>query len=260
MLIFVIMSILVLIIFSYAYFVEPFKLEVKSVTVSNELGLKILHFSDIHYGKSFNDKQLAKVISEINKLDCDLVIFTGDLFTDSYNGDVQSLISLLKLIKCDNKFAIWGNHDYKYFAFKHFDHVLKSANFTVLRNESTTVNIDGKILNIVGSDDYIMGENEFDVIQSLSSLNEYNLLLLHEPDVAKDYVQLGFNLILSGHSHGGQVVLPFNIKGQTRLGSEYVSGLYTLSNKTNLYVSSGLGTSGIRLRFRAVPSITIIEI
>lgn len=246
--------------FLYAYLVEPFQLEIKEV-VHNDLGVKIVQFSDLHFGKSFNESQLLKVIEAINAVEADIVLFCGDLFSDAYCGDIDSLISLLSNITCVNKYAIMGNHDYKYFAYHNFEKIMALANFKILRNGQATINIVDKVINLVGVDDYILGEIDYiNTKASAELISDYSILLLHEPDVASLFESYGFNLILSGHSHGGQVLLPFNIRGKTKLGVKYYNGLYALSNNTNLYVSSGLGTSGFRLRFRVKPSITVHHI
>lgn len=97
---------LCLLVFLYAYFYEPFQLVIKEEDISNKIGAKIIHMTDIHYGKSFNNKQLKRVVDKINKLEKDVVVFSGDLFVDDYNGEVESLTKLLKDIDCEHKYAV----------------------------------------------------------------------------------------------------------------------------------------------------------
>lgn len=84
--------------------------------------------------------------------------------------------------------------------------------------------------------------------------------MTHEPDVADSFVDAGFDLILAGHSHGGQVNLPFWSQPTTALARKYTRGLYRLSEQTNLYVNAGIGTSRYPVRFGVVPEITVFHL
>lgn len=258
----VLVILILLAVFLYAYLYEPFQLVTKYETISNTVGAKIVHFTDIHYGKSFNNEQLRKVVDEINALEKDVVVFSGDLFVDDYNGEVDSLTRLLKEIDCQHKYAVWGNHDYKDFAIQHFETVLKNADFKILKDEREIININGKTVNVVGTDDYRAGTPNQPVVDHLNKdINvDYSILLVHVPDVAPQFVDDGYQLILSGHTHGGQIRPIGNIGWRTSYGRVYINDLFMLENNTQLYVSTGLGTTSLRVRFRCKPSITVLNI
>lgn len=88
--------------------------------------------------------------------------------------------------------------------------------------------------------------------------NTYTILMTHEPDPAEQYAELGFDLIVSGHSHGGQVNIPFFPTMTTTLGEKYIDGLYQLSDQTQLYVNTGIDTSRVPVRFRVPPEISLL--
>lgn len=250
--------ILIIIVFVYARYIEPYQMEVKNVYISNDLGLKILQISDIHYGKNFNAKQLRDLVTMINKEDKDIVVFTGDFFDDKYKGEISEISNILNKIDCDYKFSINGNHDYKHYANIYYNDLMMKSNFKLLVNDNVHIKLNDIKLNIIGSDDFINGNPDIKGIKKLVD-NSFNLLLLHTPDMAVKFTDSKFDLILSGHSHGGQVRLNKYIGISNRLGRVYRDGLYNLNN-TKLYVSSGIGTSGLRLRLRVKPSFTIISI
>lgn len=259
---FVIIIVLLIGVFLYAYLYEPFQLVVKNVNISNTLGAKIIHITDIHYGDSFNDKQLKKVVDKINKLEKDIVVFSGDLFVDNYSGEVDTLTALLKEIDCQYKYAVWGNHDYKEFAIQHFENVMNGSDFKILKDEREIIEINGKRINIVGTDDYRDGTPNQDVIDTLNKDVDvdYSILIVHVPDVAPQFVNDGYQLIMSGHTHGGQIRPIFNLGWRTSYGRVYINDLYQFDNNTQLYVSTGLGTTSLRVRFRCKPSLSVINI
>ena len=253
--------ILIIVVVLYAYLYEPFQLVVKEEYISDKCDVKIIQITDIHYGKSFNTKMLKRVVDKINALDKDIVVFSGDLFVDSYTGEVTELTEVLKSIDCPYKYAVWGNHDYKEYAIQHFENVLTNADFKILKDQQELIEINNKKINVVGTDDFRSGTPDEELIHSMVSPEaDFNLLIIHVPDVAPLFVDDGYNLILSGHTHGGQVRPFFNVGWRTSYGRVYINDLFELENNTKLYVSTGLGTTSFRLRFRTKPSLTILHI
>lgn len=246
----------------YAYLYEPFQLIVKETKIDDVVGAKILQITDIHYGKSFNTEMLAKVVDKVNDLDKDVVVFSGDLFVDGYDGEVDSLTAQLKRIDCEYKYAVWGNHDYKEFAVKHFEDILVNADFKILKDEREIIELNGKKVNIVGTDDYRAGKPNQEVVDTLNKDVDvdYSVLIVHVPDVAPQFENDGYGLILSGHTHGGQIRPIGNVGWRTSYGRVYINELYNLGNDTKLYVSTGLGTTAYRVRFRRKPCIDILYI
>ena len=239
-----------LLILLYARFIGTMGLVVKEYGITSSKlpesfdGLKVVHISDIHYGTIINQKRLENIVNEINKIKPDIVVFTGDLYDESINmtDTLQSEVinTLNKLEVTIGKYAVSGNHDYSDTIFE--DLITKSG-FTYLSNESKIIYNNGPTpIEIVGYPDY------------------YKIALIHEPDELDNIKDKGFDLVLSGHSHGGQVRLPIIGKIITPPGSKKYYDEYYNVNDTKMYVSYGLGTSLLRLRLFDHPSFNLYRI
>ncbi|MCC2776998.1 metallophosphoesterase, partial [Blautia sp. DFI.4.84] len=134
------------------------------------------------------------------------------------------------------------------------------------KNENwyVTTDSDKKIL-FTGLDDSMLGNVYMPDSTKIYDSN-YNILLIHEPDTADSFQEYPYDLVLSGHSHGGQVNIPFipaiNQKAisSTNLAKNYVSGMYELNSKTKIYVNTGIGTTHVSGRLGVVPEISIFHI
>lgn len=232
-------------------------------------GFKIVHISDIHYGKTTFKKDLEKLTDEVNRIKPDLIFFTGDLIDDDteITSEVtDNLISCLKNMKATyGKYAIKGNHDY---SVSEYSIIMDNAHFTLLDEKYDTIYspnnesifIAGISTNLHGSlsaKDKLNATIEY--LNSLETKPNYTILLMHEPDYIKD-ISYNFDLVLAGHSHNGQVRLP--VIGAIALpvgAKEYYDEHYKINN-TDLYISSGIGTSDVGLRLFNRPSINLYRI
>ncbi|HPE14580.1 MAG TPA: metallophosphoesterase [Bacilli bacterium] len=255
----------------YARFCEPFRLEVKEykVDVSSNItdnynGLKIVHFSDLHYESTILEDELNKIIDTINNLNPDLVVFTGDLVDEDISLDEKETASLIKeLSRIDSnlgKYAIYGNHDLN---ISRFDNIMKNSDFMILNNSYDLIyNQDNNPILIFGFDDMINGSPSYDTLLDESLVDiPYKIVLVHEPDYIDEFKNaIGANLVLSGHSHGGQVKLPLIRPLFLPIGcKEYYDDYYEV-NEIKLYISSGLGTSILKLRLNNIPSINLYRL
>lgn len=140
---------------------------------------------------------------------------------------------------------------------------MNEAGFTILKNSSTSIDVNGKSINIFGGDDALMGEHDVEETVSGISEDDFNLLLIHEPDLVDEYIDYPIDLALSGHSHGGQVYIPFYgpVK-KNFLSEKYNRGFFQLDNirKTKLYVSTGLGNTKVPFRFLTIPELAVFDI
>lgn len=165
-----------------------------------------------------------------------------------------------------DKIAIWGNRDCGGGAARQYENIMQQSGFTVLKNENwyVTTDSDKKIL-FTGLDDSMLGNVYMPDSTKIYDSN-YNILLIHEPDTADSFQEYPYDLVLSGHSHGGQVNIPFipaiNQKAisSTNLAKNYVSGMYELNSKTKIYVNTGIGTTHVSGRLGVVPEISIFHI
>lgn len=256
----------------YAFKIEPYRLAVHEYTLNEKqdgaVGVKIVQISDLHIKGDFTYKNLDKVVKKVNTLNPDIILFTGDLYDNyaSYHDDENIISELQKLEANYDKIAIWGNRDYGGGAVRQYEAVMEQAGFTVLQNENWYVTLENhKSILFTGLDDSLLG-NPYMPDSTKIYDSDYDILLVHEPDIAGDYWDYNYNLTLSGHSHGGQVDIPFlpalneNAVSATALASDYSGGMYTIDTDTQLYVNTGIGTTHISARFGVVPEIAVFQI
>lgn len=249
----------------YSFYIEPFRLTIDTLSLESSLSqeVRIVQVSDIQISRHYTTEDFEKVVQAVNHQQPDILLFTGDLYENyaSYRDD-KELISLLSQMDAKyGKFAIWGNRDYGGGAVRKYESILAQSGFTLLTNASVSIPVsDTDTVFLAGLDDALLGQPDIAPIleQLPKEENTYTILMTHEPDTAEQYAQMGFDLIVSGHSHGGQVKIPFFPTMTTHLGERYIDGLYPLNDQTQLYVNSGIGTSRIPVRFRVPPEITLL--
>lgn len=254
------------------FIIKEYKIVNEKIT-DNFHGLKIVHISDIHYGTTIHKKELTNVVNKINTLRPDIVVLTGDLLDkntelpENYEKDLIEVLS--KIETTIGKYAINGNHDYK---FKNFNTIIEQSGFTNLNDSYDQIYKDGNnYILLSGMSTNLHGDKTVEeklesTIALLNNIPEeernniYKILLVHEPDVIDNINSVDFDLVLAGHSHNGQVRLPFigAIK-RVELAEKYYDEHYRIDN-TELYISGGLGTSVVKFRFFNKPSINFYRI
>ena len=261
-------------VFLYAMFFGTEGLIVKEYNIVNPKltngydGLKIVHISDLHYGGSVDKEDLIEMVNEINLLKPDIVVFTGDLSNGSMTSKMidDSTEVLGKIEATVGKYAIDGNHDYK---LKEWAIIMENSGFKNLNNTYELIYIkcyDPILIAGISNNSYGTKkikdkiESVMEYFSSEENTSLYNILLLHEPDYVDDIDNSKFNLVLAGHSHNGQVRLPFIGALFTPTGSRtYYKEHYSLKN-TDLYISSGMGTSNIDIRLFNKPSFNFYRL
>lgn len=229
-------------------------------------GLKIVHFSDLHYGRTIKKQELIHIVNNINLLKPDLVFFTGDLIDKDiiFSPDIEkTVIKQLQKIKATyGKYAISGNHD---FYLNSYHELLLESDFINLNNNCDIIyNHYYEKLYIGGIESEIKGKpNIKEVITCFNEEeidNNYKILLMHTPDTFNNIKKYHFDLVLAGHSHNGQVRLPFVGKLITPLGAKkYYEAYYKIDN-TDFFISGGLGTSTINFRLFNPPSLNFYRL
>lgn len=249
----------------YAFKLEPNLAVVHQLKLGNQnkpAEIKVVQLSDIQVSDSYETKRLDKVIRKVNQQKPDIIVFTGDLFDNyaQYQHEQEIIEKLGQMKASIGKYAVWGNHDYGGGASRVYERVMNAANFTVLKNSGETISLnDGKKLFIGGLDDSLLGNPSVDETLAYRQRYDYSILLTHEPDVADKFIGTDTQLILAGHSHGGQIRLPF-YQVKNVLAEKYIRGLYELSDHTKLYVNTGLGTTSIHARMGVPPEISVFQI
>ncbi|WP_297192926.1 metallophosphoesterase [uncultured Campylobacter sp.] len=222
-----------------------------------EKDLKMVMISDTHFGKNLNEKFLKGIVEKINSLNPDFVVIVGD-FVDTKPEDLE-YISGINEIKAQIFYSL-GNHEY-YRGLEGILNLLKQkTKINILINDS----IDIGALNIAGIADLTglrFNDTNFapDINKTVSKLNlsKASILLAHQPKTVLNYDVGAFDLVLSGHTHAGQV-FPFGFLVKQNQG--FLHGLYDLNEKTKLYVSSGAGFWGLSMRYLAKSEIVLFNL
>lgn len=258
----------------YAFKIEPYRLKTNEYTInktqSDSTPVKIIQISDLHIKEDFTCKRLEKVVNKVNSQNPDIILFTGDLYDNyaAYSDDENITAALKELKAAHGKIAVWGNRDYGGGASRQYESIMREAGFTLLKNENLSVTLnDQKKILFTGLDDSLLGHPLMPYTAG-SDDSDYSILLTHEPDIIDEYMDNNYDLVLSGHSHGGQINIPFlpavNEKAveTTALSTRYSGGMYHLKEDpdTTLYVNTGIGTTHISARFGVVPEVAVFYV
>jgi len=217
----------------------------------------IAHLSDLHLGAMTSVKWLNKVVSQVNSLEADIVVITGDMVDDTY-GEMAKFIPAFKTLKTKyGIYAISGNHEY-YQGIEHFTRFCQEAGIIAADGQFLAVAEGVNLVGLGGRITEIGPEAEEKIQELLNAAKpkDYNILLIHQPVGFEKTARLGVDLQLSGHTHQGQI-LPFNIF--VYLFYRYVYGLHALGD-SRIYISSGTGTWGPPLRLGSNSEIVRIEV
>ncbi|NOQ68353.1 hypothetical protein GQ568_02850 [Patescibacteria group bacterium] len=256
----------------YSFIFEPNNIQVERISVKIEnlpesfSGIKIVHLTDFH--SSNFGKREKRVLEILEDLDPDLVFITGD-FIDHTTKDIDSCQEFWRELgnRYQGKvFGVLGNHEYW---IDHIDadsikNLLEESGIIVLRNENKKILLDGKYIYLIGVDDPDTGRDDLPKAMISVEKNIPKILLAHSPDIVNDSKSLekeDIDLILTGHTHGGQVKIPFirPFWTPTKNRGKYASGSFEI-NDTFLYVNRGIGMAVFPVRFNCPPEITVIEL
>lgn len=247
---------------------EPSEIDLVEVDIElNNLGwnfhnFKILNLTDIHLGQWINPEYLDELIDYVNILNVDLITLTGDYFSYITEGYEKSLTDSFKKLKSRyGKFGVLGNHDHWMDASKIRD-IFNASKIIDLSNKVYTLEKEGEFLNICGVDSCTVCADNLDEVLVKIREDTPSILLAHEPDFAEESSKTNkFDLQISGHSHGGQFIIPkfetTPFRGPN--SKKYPVGLYKVRNMIQ-YTSKGLGTNSFRMRINCKPEITIITL
>ena len=259
----IVILLLIAITFIYMRFIATSGFIIKEFNVTSEKlpkgfnGVKVIHLSDIHYA-SVGEVKLNKAVEEVNTMKPDIIVFTGDLYDEFSNltEDMENkIINALSKLKAPlGKYAVSGNHDYKY---DRFTDIITKSGFTYLENETKLIYYNDETpIEIIGYPD----EREANPNYDLELSDYFKIALIHEGDSWEHIKDKGIDLSLAGHSHGGQVRLPFigcliKVEG----GKKYCEEHYT-NKDSELYVNFGLGETEFKLRSFNKPSINMYRL
>jgi uncharacterized protein len=230
-------------------------------------GFNLALLSDFHYDPYFSIHPIRAAVGMVNALRPDLVVLTGDFVSVPFLGDhekaadaAEPCAQLLRELQAPHGlWAVMGNHD----SFTDPDRVtsaLRAVGIQVLVNQSVPIERNSGRFWLSGVDDVLGKTADLDKTLHVVPTGEATVLLAHEPDYADRVMRHPVDLQLSGHSHGGQVRLPFLPPIYLPdLARKYVWGLYKIGELT-LYTNAGIGTVQIPVRLNCPPEVTLITL
>lgn len=240
-------------------------LDISTYTINQDelSGLRIIHLSDLH-NKTFGKNQ-EKLIKKIDSYKPDIIVFTGDQVDSRRKGHENALTLMQELSKTYPIYSINGNHDYCEDGYE-LKKEMDSLGVVTLENAYDIYYYNNVPIQIKGVEDPIFyhkssRDKEFKASIEILDDSVYNILLSHRPERFNDYVDAKYNLVLTGHTHGGQLRLPFIggvIAPHQGMFPEYDSGVHK-SNNTTMIVSRGLGNSLFPFRIFNNPEIVVID-
>ena len=245
------LSLFLILILSLIAFYFGSKIYVKSIHIqSNKItsNLSFIFLCDVHLGSN-SIKHLNKIILKLNNIDYDFLLIGGDLI-DSSSFDLSTLKVIKENITCPIYF-VTGNHEY----------YIKNSNIKI--NEINNIgiqhlsnnNLEIHDINLIGIDDNLDKTKQVEIVKNKYLKDKFNLTLTHKPSIW-DKIHKENDLMLSGHTHNGQI-FPFNFF--VRIQFKFKYGLYSL-NKSKLYVSSGVGTWGPKMRLGTFNEIILFHL
>lgn len=260
----IIIFLIIVCLFLYGKYIEPSNLKINEYSIYNEnipnsfKELKIVQFSDILFKNSTSSDYLNDLVKKINEQNPDIVIFSGDLFYKDEKYNDKDIVFLKDLFSKINstlfKFAVIGDNDNKYL--EEYKDILYESEFILLDNENKLVFYkDVTPINIIGLTD----TNNVESLLESDVNYSYTLAITHKPDNAEKLVNYNINTVLSGHSLGGIINIPYVGGIITEDGSKkYINDYYKLNNM-ELYISNGIGNKKYDFRLFNAPSINVFR-
>lgn len=237
-------------------------------------GLQIVQISDIHYFEFTESFFLRQVVERVNRLHPDVVVITGDFVTygplrwprsDAHKRmalrHMPECAAILAGIRCPLRYVTMGNHDMMVGA-RDISGDLESQGFSLLRNSAVPIERGGQRLWLVGLGSACACDADPQRAIPASALRDKQtiIVLAHEPDILPEIARYRADLMLAGHTHGGQVRLPYLPPAfLPEYGRRYVEGWFRYG-PTELYVNRGIGTIGLPLRLNCPPEITLFTL
>jgi predicted MPP superfamily phosphohydrolase len=234
-------------------------------------GFRIVQLSDFHISPFTTADEIRRCVTIAAGLKADMVVLTGDYLADDHAAEGEVVQALASLGAPYGVFGCLGNHEIYTETEDSITRLFAAVGIRILRQERVPIQSHGEVLNLIGVDyqqrrfsrdhDGHLVDRYLEGSEKLVMPDMVNILLSHNPNSFDRAAELGIDLTLAGHSHGGQLVLSFINRGLTLVRPEtpYVSGWYEKPGG-QLYVNRGIGTTGPPIRIGARPEITVLEL
>lgn len=243
----------------YARYIEPKRLDISELDLSaGDDPLTIAFVSDIHIGPHFSAEDLEPTVQALEAIRPDVILYGGDFICESprFLHDLELPLKRIAATARIGNWGVWGNHDLANLRSR-VEPVLERCGVTMLTNESAHIRND---LWVAGVDDVLLGKADLGQTYAEVPDDARVIALWHEPDVADQMVPYNPLLMLSGHTHGGQVRLPLVGELATpKLGKKFVAGHFNI-NGMLLYVSRGIGMYRPPVRLHCRPELLILKV
>jgi predicted MPP superfamily phosphohydrolase len=238
-------------------------------------GKTVTLMSDIHSSPFMSLDDLRRLVDQVNQLKSDIILIPGD-FVTSHHSEIPPFVEAMSGLRAPlGVYGCTGNHDY-YCGVDLVSTAISEIDFHLLRNENAKITIDGESLHIIGVDDddaqsvlsYVDGKPAPHIEAAYSGManDAASILLCHKPYHFEAFAKTNVGLMLSGHTHGGQIVVArFGraVMSLSSLASHFIEGTYLpeeSDSHTSLYVSRGIGVVGLPIRVNCPPEITQIRL
>jgi predicted MPP superfamily phosphohydrolase len=233
-------------------------------------GLRLLQLSDVHASAYMPVREVQRIVGLAQEIEADLVLHTGDFLTTLGDPLEGAVAELSKVESRYGRFGCLGNHEIYAGASEEATQLFAKRGVRILRGESAELEIDGARLNLIGVD-YQRHPPKLSLekgkkyylrnVEGMVRQDAVNILLSHNPNPFLRAIDLGIELTLAGHTHGGQVQVEIldTRWSPARFMTPFISGLYERQGR-RLYVSRGLGTVGAPIRINVPPEITLLTL
>jgi predicted MPP superfamily phosphohydrolase len=243
----------------YQYLISETDIYIRNLPKAFE-GFRITQLTDIHHSRILGIEEVRRVVKIAEQTKPDLFVLTGD-YTTSYRRYIEPCAEALSMLSApEGVWAVLGNHDH-YTDPELTTRALERQHITVLNNAHTSLQRGSDAIQLSGIDDWSWNATDWQRAFSGLKANTPTILLSHQPSVLDLEQTQTVALILSGHTHGGQLKLPV-IGAPARFATQdlkYARGLFR-SGETQLYVSAGTGVIGLPLRFGVRPEIAVLRL
>jgi uncharacterized protein len=247
-----------------AAFAEPYQLAVERHAVAlkrlpRELdGLRVVHLSDIHHSPFTGREQVERAVEVANSLQPDIIALTGDYISHEREY-IQPCAEMLGRLRARRGvYAVLGNHD-NWVDAELITDLFQLAGIRVLNNEGMRFEDGGASFWLAGVNDTMVGLEDLPLALAGSREDELKLLLAHNPIILRRAARAGVDLVLAGHTHGGQVTWRSERSASGRVRRRILRGLGRRGN-TQIYVTRGLGTVVLPVRYGCPPEVSLLQL
>jgi predicted MPP superfamily phosphohydrolase len=243
---------------------EPYMLTVEHQRISLRRlpksldGFRIVQLSDVHHGPFSDRSQIERAVETANRLQPDIIALTGDYISKERHFAAPCAEMLGRLEARHGVYAVLGNHDHWTDAALITD-LFRAEGIKVLINEGMRFEKGDSAFWLAGVDDTMVGLEDLPLALAGARRDEMKLLLAHNPIILRRAARASVDLVLSGHTHGGQVALRSERSASGRPRRRLLKGLGRQGN-TQIYVNRGLGTVVLPIRYGCPPEVSLLEL